>query len=50
MSNYELIRNAEVSVTKKFASKGNPIAVINVNGTHEHEFAATSRVSKHLVS
>lgn len=45
---YELIRNAEVSVTKKFTSKGAPIAIINVNGTHEHEFAASSRVSKHL--
>jgi hypothetical protein len=45
---YELLRNANVTVTKKLATKSAPIAVITVNDKYTHEFAASSRVSKHL--
>lgn len=45
---YELIRNANVKVTKKLATKSAPIAVVTVNDKYTHEFAASSRVSKHL--
>lgn len=45
---YELLRNADVKVTKKMATKSAPIAVITVNDKYTHEFAASSRVSKHL--
>lgn len=45
---YELIRNADVKVTKKMATKSAPIAVVTINDKYTHEFAASSRVSKHL--
>lgn len=45
---YELIRNANVKVTKKMATAKSPVAVITINDNFTHEFAASSRVSKHL--
>jgi hypothetical protein len=45
---YELARAADVKVTKNFNAKGAVVASIVVNDTYTHEFAASSRVSKHL--
>ncbi len=46
--NYELLRDAHVSVRATRNEKNFPVAVATINGTHEHRFDATSRVSKSL--
>lgn len=45
---FELIRNANVHVTKHFDAKRKTVANIVVNDEYEHQFPATSRISKHL--
>lgn len=45
---FELVKNANVEVVKKLNAKKNVQAIITVNDKYQHEFAAKSRVSKHL--
>lgn len=48
MSNFSLVRGAEVKLTQIANDKGLNVAQIVVNDTFTHRFPATSRISKHL--
>lgn len=48
MSVHNLVRNADVKVTRILDDKKRPLAHINVEGQFQHTFPHTSRVSKHL--
>lgn len=44
----QIVKNADIKVSKLMNEKGHPIAHIEVDGQYEHTFSASSRVSKHL--
>jgi len=46
--NFNMIRNADVQIESGVNAQNHPVAIATINDTHQHRFAASSRVSKAL--